>query len=58
MRSDSQSNAIYHYALVHVIYKINSMGDKETRRMMRGVGRGSFGPGGFGRGGFGGGRGY
>lgn len=53
MRSDSQSNAIYHYALVHVIYKINSMGDKETRRMMRGMGRSSFGPGpgGFGRGG-------
>lgn len=54
MRSDSQSNAIYHYALVHVIYKINSMGDKETRRMMRGMG---FPGGGFPGGGFpGGGR--
>ncbi len=60
MRSDTQNNAIYHYALVHVIYKINSMGDKETRRMMRGMGPGGYGgPGGFGRGGgFGGGRGY
>ena len=35
MRSDSRSNAIYQYALVHVIYKSNSMGDKETRQRMR-----------------------
>ena len=59
MRSDTQNNSIFHYALVHVIYKINSMGDRETRRTMRGMGPGGFGGPGYGRGGgFGGGRGY
>lgn len=59
MRSDTQNNSIFHYALVHVIYKINSMGDRETRRTIRGMGPGGFGGPGFGRGGgFGGGRGY
>lgn len=61
MRSDTRNNAIYQYALVHVIYKINSMGDKETRQRMRGMG-GFRGPGGgYPGGGFGGGgmrRGY
>jgi hypothetical protein len=51
MRRDSRSNAIYQYALVHVIYKINSMGDKETRQRMKGMG--NF-PGGFPGGGSGG----
>lgn len=56
MRSDTRNNAIYQYALVHVIYKINSMGDKETRQRMRGMGgfRGSgdgYPGGGFGGGG-------
>ncbi len=51
MRSDTQNNSIFHYALVHVIYKINSMGDRETRRTIRGMGPGGFGGPGFGRGG-------
>lgn len=54
MRTDTQNNSIYSYGLVHVIYKINSMGDKETRRHMRGMG--GFGGGYPGGGGFGGGR--
>lgn len=36
MRSDTQNNAIYQYGLVHVIYKINRMGDKDMRERMRG----------------------
>ncbi len=55
MRRDSQSNAINSYCLLHVIYKFNQMGDKETRERMRGM-RGMYNsemPGGPG-GGFGG----
>lgn len=49
MRSDSQSNAIYQYGLIHVIYKINSMGGSEMRK------KGMQGPKGGPSGGFGGG---
>jgi hypothetical protein len=38
MRSDTRNNAIYQYGLIHFIYKINSMGNSETRRNMRGMG--------------------
>ena len=38
MRSDTRNNAIYQYGLIHLIYKINSMGSSETRRNMRGMG--------------------
>ncbi len=47
MRSDSWTNAINSYVMVHLVYTLNLVGDKEARGMM--------GPGGFG--GFGGGRG-
>jgi len=50
MRSDSWSNAINSYVMIHLIYKLNLMGNKDAREQM-GPG---FGPGG---GGFGGGRG-
>lgn len=43
MRSDTQNNSIYSYGMLHIIYKINTMGDKETRRGMHGAERG-FGP--------------
>jgi len=52
MRSDTWSNAINSYVMVHLMYRLNLLGDKEARGMM--------GPGGFpmggrgGRGGFGG----
>lgn len=62
-RSDSWSNAIHSYVMVHFIYKLNLFGNKEARQGMHGMGgpegpggRGGFGgrrPGGFG-GGFGG----
>ncbi len=70
MRSDTQNNAINSYCMVHLIYKFNQMGDKETRsRSNRGFespggerpagvrpGFGGAGGGNFGRGGgFGGG---
>ena len=70
MRSDTQNNAINSYCMVHLIYKFNQMGDKETRsRLNRGFespggerpagvrpGFGGAGGGNFGRGGgFGGG---
>ncbi len=57
-RSDSFSNNINSYFMVHFIYRLNLLGDKEARNMMRGMGgRGGFGGGrgGFGGGGFGGG---
>lgn len=43
MRSDTWSNAINSYAMLHVSYRLNLFGNKESRRAMRG------GPG-FGRG--------
>jgi hypothetical protein len=62
MRSDTQNNAIHSYCMLHLIYKFNQMGDKDTRsRMQQGFPRGDFPPaGGFpGRtGGFGGRRGF
>ena len=45
MRRDSQTNAINSYCLLHVIYKFNQMGDKETRERMRNM-RGMRGYGG------------
>ena len=49
MRSDSWTNAINSYFMVHIIYTLNLLGNRESR----GMGFGGF-PGGFG-GGFGGG---
>ena len=46
MRSDSWSNAINSYVMVHVIYTLNLLGNREAR--------GAMGPGGFPGGGFGG----
>ena len=55
-RSDTWTNAIHSYVMVHLIYRFNLIGNKETRAA--GMGSGG-GPGGFGgaggRGGFGGG---
>lgn len=51
-RSDSFSNNINSYFMVHFIYRLNLLGDREARNMMRGFGGGGFGGG---RGGFGGG---
>lgn len=51
MRSDSWTNAIHSYVMVHFIYRLNLLGNKEMRQGM-GMG-GDFGRGG----GFGGGRG-
>lgn len=63
MRSDTEYNSINSYAMLHINYKLNLFGTKESRRGMEGLG---FGPGdrkgpkgGFGggkppRGGFGG----
>ena len=54
-RSDSESNSINSYVMVHFIYRLNLLGNRDVR--------GQFGPGGFGEGrggrggGFGGGRG-
>ena len=55
MRSDSWTNAIHSYVMVHFIYKLNLMGSKGSR--IQGMG-GQGGPGGErgGRGGGGGGR--
>ena len=39
-RSDISYNSINSYAMVHVIYRLNVFGDKETRREMRGRGPG------------------
>ena len=52
MRSDSWSNAINSYVMVHLVYTFNLLGNKQTRNM--GFGPGGF-PGAFGGGGFGGG---
>ena len=50
-RSDNFTNNINSYFMVHFIYRLNLLGDREARNMMRGMGRGMNG----GRGGFGGG---
>lgn len=46
MKSDTWSNAINSYVMVHVIYSLNLLGNREAR--------GAMGPGGFPGGGFGG----
>lgn len=51
-RSDRWSNAINSYVMVHFIYRLNLMGNKEARSKMREPGGGFDHPGG--RGGFGG----
>lgn len=66
MRSDTYTNAINSYVMVHLIYSLNLMGNKQARGQMGpggpggpGGGPGGGGPGGGGpggRGGFGGGR--
>ncbi len=53
MRSDSYTNAINSYVMIHLIYRLNLLGNKEARGMMRPGGMG--GPGGGFGGGFGGG---
>ena len=54
MRSDSWSNAIHSYVMVHLIYKLNLMGAKGSRTQ----GFGGYGGPGGGRGGRGGGPGH
>jgi uncharacterized membrane protein YgcG len=57
-RSDTWSNSIHSYFMVHFIYRLNLFGSQSARQQMRGFGRGGFGGGsrgGFGGGGFGGG---
>jgi hypothetical protein len=56
MRSDSWTNAINSYVMVHLIYTLNLLGNKEARGMGFGGPGGWGGPGGGGRGGRGGGR--
>lgn len=53
-RSDSFSNNINSYFMVHFIYRLNLLGDREARNMMRGMGGFGGGRGGFGGGGMGG----
>jgi hypothetical protein len=53
-RTDTEYNAITSYAMLHLIYRINLFGNRESRRGMMGMG--GFG-GGFGGGGRGGNRG-
>ncbi|MCQ2258612.1 MAG: outer membrane beta-barrel protein [Bacteroidaceae bacterium] len=55
-QSDSRSNAIYSYGMIHVIYKLNIFGKGAKMPQMGGFGRGGFPGGGFPGGGFGGGR--
>ena len=56
MRSDSWSNAINSYVMVHLVYSLNLLGNKEARSGMGFGGPGGWGgPGGGGRGGRGGG---
>ncbi len=50
-RSDTWTNAIHSYVMVHLIYRFNLVGNKEARE----AGFNGFGGGGGGRGGFGGG---
>ena len=62
MRNDTWTNAINSYVMVHLVYTLNLVGNKEARGAMgpggpRGGGEGPRGGGGpGGRGGFGGGR--
>ncbi len=51
-RSDTWTNAIHSYVMVHLIYRFNLVGDKETRAAGFGGGQGGWGGG---RGGWGGG---
>lgn len=62
-RQDTEYNSVNSYAMLHVIYRVNLFGDKNSRRQMREQRPGGPGfggrPGGFGgghHGGFGGGR--
>lgn len=55
-RTDNYSNNINSYFMVHFIYRLNLMGNKEARSAGGGGFGGPGGPGGFGGGGFGGGR--
>ncbi len=55
MRSDTYTNAINSYLMVHLIYKLNLMGNKQARREMGPGGMGFGGGGGPGGGGPGGG---
>ena len=52
MRSDTYSNSINSYFMVHFIYRLSMFGSKEARQGMRG---GGFSGGGFSGGGMGGG---
>ena len=56
-RTDTYTNNINSYFMVHFIYRLNLLGDKASRGMMNGFGGGNGGRGGFGggRGGYGGG---
>ena len=55
MRSDTWTNAINSYVMVHLIYKFNLMGNKQAREAMGPGGFDGFGGPGSGRGGRGGG---
>ncbi len=55
-RSDTWTNAIHSYVMVHLIYRFNLLGNKEARAAGFNGGGGPGGWGGGGRGGFGGGR--
>lgn len=50
-RADTWNNAINSYVMVHFIYKLNLLGNKEARAEMRGFDGGFGGPGGLGGGG-------
>jgi hypothetical protein len=52
-RSDTWTNAIHSYVMVHLIYRFNRLGNKEARQAGFNGGQGGWGGG---RGGFGGGR--
>ena len=56
-RTDTYTNNINSYFMVHFIYRLNLLGDKASRGMMNGFGGGNGGRGGWGggRGGYGGG---
>ncbi len=44
-RSDTQYNSIHSFAMLHVIYRVNLFGDKQSRQQMRDGGPGFGGPG-------------
>ena len=56
-RSDTWTNAIHSYVMVHLIYRFNLLGDKESRQAGFNGGQGGWGGGRGGFGGSGGGRG-